>query len=382
MSALILVRPCGTESPRLDGVLAQALAAAGEAGSGAGMTEIVRIADAAHLARQLEDRALCGQRILFAAALDGTGIDMELMAMLAAIRSAGPACLAGSICACVVDGVGELYTKQAAREIVFTANMAGCTAIGRPLAEGTGSLANYRTLAGVLGLSLMETYEHSAADLVRRLMTFSPVSGSASPELLCLHASEPGTSNTLRLWDMVRTGLPETIRVRQISLRAGTVRDCRGCAFETCLHFAENASCYYGGAVVEEVYPALLACDALVLLCPNYNDAPGADITAMINRLTALYRQRPFDDKYLFALIVSGYSGSDIVARQLAGSLNMNKSFILPGHFALTETAYLPGSIDEIPGIHEEAARFGAHIGRTLGLPAGAREESTVAHSA
>ncbi len=40
-----------------------------------------------------------------------------------------------------------------------------------------------------------------------------------------------------------------------------------------------------------------------------------------------------------FGIIVSGYSGGDLVAEQLISALNMNKTFILPSRFALLETA-------------------------------------------
>ena len=53
------------------------------------------------------------------------------------------------------------------------------------------------------------------------------------------------------------------------------------------------------------------------MLCPNYNDALSANLTAFVNRLTALFRQTRFYDKALFAIVVSGYSGGDILARQL-----------------------------------------------------------------
>lgn len=53
------------------------------------------------------------------------------------------------------------------------------------------------------------------------------------------------------------------------------------------------------------------------MLCPNYNDALSANLTAFINRLTSLFRTTRFYDKALFAVVVSGYSGSDIVAEQL-----------------------------------------------------------------
>ena len=68
--------------------------------------------------------------------------------------------------------------------------------------------------------------------------------------------------------------------------------------------------------MVEEVYPAVRRCDALVMLCANYNDALSANLTACVTRLTALFRQQRFYDKRLFGLIVSGYSGGDLLARQ------------------------------------------------------------------
>jgi multimeric flavodoxin WrbA len=132
------------------------------------------------------------------------------------------------------------------------------------------------------------------------------------------------------------------------------------------MHYSQKSSCYYGGTIVEEVYPAIEACDALVMLCPNYNDAIGANLTAFINRLTALFRKRQFYDKYLFAVIVSGYSGSDIVAQQLIDSLNMNKTFLLPSHFALMETANNPGSIREVDGIEDTAQGFAENMKRYL----------------
>ena len=108
----------------------------------------------------------------------------------------------------------------------------------------------------------------------------------------------------------------------------------------------------------EEVYPAVRWADALVMLCPNYNDALSANLTAFINRLTALFRQTRFYDKAVFALVVSGYSGSDTVARQLISALNMNKAFYLPPRFCLLETANERGSLVRLPGIREKAQRF------------------------
>ena len=45
------------------------------------------------------------------------------------------------------------------------------------------------------------------------------------------------------------------------------------------------------------------------------NDALSANLTAAVNRLTALYRAASFEDKAVFAIVVSGYSGGDIDLR-------------------------------------------------------------------
>lgn len=152
--------------------------------------------------------------------------------------------------------------------------------------------------------------------------------------------------------------------------RAGTDRrcgraNCNGCSCTACLHFGEQGSCFYGGPMVEEVYPAVRRCDALVMLCANYNDALSANLTACVNRLTALFRQQRFYDKRLFGLIVSGYSGGDLLARQLISALNMNKSFFLPPHFCLLETANERGSLIRLPGIARLAHEFAAQLSRS-----------------
>lgn len=137
------------------------------------------------------------------------------------------------------------------------------------------------------------------------------------------------------------------INIQEISLWDKEINDCAGCSYETCLHFGSQGSCFYGGTISEDVYPALETCTDLLLLCPNYNDALSAYLTAFINRLTALYLKQRFYDKNIYAIIVSGYSGSDIIAGQLIAGLCMNKSFFLPARFCLMETAHEPGSIQK-----------------------------------
>ena len=59
---------------------------------------------------------------------------------------------------------------------------------------------------------------------------------------------------------------------------------------------------------------------------------------------------------------ISGYSGGDLLARQLISALNMNKSFYLPPRFSLLETANERGSLVKLPGIEAQAAAFARHI--------------------
>lgn len=118
--------------------------------------------------------------------------------------------------------------------------------------------------------------------------------------------------------------------------------------------------------MANEVYPAVLAANAVVMLCPNYNDALSANLTACINRLTALFRTVRFYDKALFGIVVSGYSGSDIVAQQLIAALNMNKTFFLPAEFCMLETANNAGTALKLDGIDERISLFAENIINTL----------------
>ncbi len=351
--ALVLISPpadSGWAGQRLDGVLSRALAG----------RQVRRVRTAAELS------GLQNQRILLALPLGDTGVNLEYMRMLARLRKE-PGLLAGCTGGLIVDGAGELYTKSAAAEAALALNWAGCALVGRPLVEGTGSLVNFTVQAQNLGSGLMETYRHAAAELAGQVEEFV-FPKREKPEILVLHASSHHTSNTMDLWARVRERLEGRCSIREIGLRNGTLSDCSGCPYTMCLHFGEQGGCFYGGVMQDEVYPAVRAADALVLLCPNYNDALSANLTAFINRLTALFRQTRFYDKAVFAVVVSGYSGGDMVARQAVAAMNMNKSFYLPPNFALIETANTPGQALALPGIDERLEGFARNILDTLCL--------------
>ncbi|MBR0171302.1 MAG: NAD(P)H-dependent oxidoreductase [Lachnospiraceae bacterium] len=328
-------------------------------------------------ARRIPERSDSPLRVLFAVCLPEDGVCFALSEMLRILR-ASRTLMRGCVGALIVDGAGELYTKSTAAQLVLAANGCGCAFIGRPLVEATGSLLNFAVTARNLGTDLMDACLQSVSALVRELLAFRGFSVIANraadnaadtvsrvPRLLALHASSHETSNTFALWRATKERLTG-METREIGLRNGVLVDCSGCPFNMCLHFGENDSCFYGGVMTDDVYPALREANAVLMICPNYNDAISANLTAFINRLTAMYRKRPFSDKALFAIVVSGYSGSDIVLSQLIAALNMNKSFFLPPHFALYATANDPGSVMKIKDIGSQIASFASGIQRTL----------------
>ena len=305
-----------------------------------------------------------GEKLLFAVALGDTGVNLEYMRILARLRRE-PELLRGCTAGLIVDANSPLYTKSTAAELTFAANLAGCSFLGRPLVEATDTLSNFNIQAKNLGTDRTGAYHAAARELVERLES-EVFPNQEKPELLVLHASSHATSNTIALWKKTREKLEDSFTFTAIGLRNGTLSDCSGCPYTVCLHFGEKESCFYGGVMAAEVFPAVRRCSGVVLLCPNFYDAISANMTAFINRLTALFRQTRFYDKALFALVVSGYSGGDILARQLISGMNMNKSFYLPGNFALLETANDPGQALRQPGIERKIDAFAQTIRTTL----------------
>ncbi len=76
----------------------------------------------------LED--LAGRRLLFAVALDEGGCNMAYYRMLSRLRRSTDTAPRAVWPRCIVTGVGEFYTKDVARDMVFAANQAGCAFLG------------------------------------------------------------------------------------------------------------------------------------------------------------------------------------------------------------------------------------------------------------
>lgn len=354
----------GSEASRLKDTLGYALSKDG--------TGVTMLNGSREFTAAASEGKLKNNRIIFAADLDESGINIEAFEVIRFLNL-NPTALEGSLGGVIIDGRSELFTKDLGRRLVFAADMAGCAFPGKPLVEATGSLANFAVSAKLWQISREQAYAKSCRLLIEKVASFeAPHRQTAfevdnhgalrKPEILAIHAGNKATSNSFSLWREAAGHLEGKAEIEEISIRNGQVLDCRGCKYEDCLHFGEQEGCFYGGVMVEKVYPAIIKSDVLVLICPNYNDSVSANIMAFINRLTALFRTNDFSRKRIYAIVVSGYSGGDIVAQQIIGAVNMNKNFILPPRFAMLETANDPGTALELPGIKERVKAFAEGI--------------------
>ena len=303
---------------------------------------------------------LRNKKIIFGVELPITGVSNNLNKFFIELFNKGYDPLLGSEGMVLVHSQYQHFTKTAAQSIIFKSNLLGCRFPGRPLIEATGNLDNFIPLEKVYKLPIDEIGLYLSEELGKRFAN-DRINKIENPKLLVLHSSNRMYSNTLTLWDMVKENL-EKIDITEINIQNGTIVDCIGCLYKTCKHYGEQTKCFYGGVVVTEVYPAILEADALVLICPNYNDMIIANLTALINRLTALFRKIKFYDKTLFSIIVSGQSGGDALAKQLISSLNINKTFRLPPYFSLMAVANDKGAIKKVPHIKKLARKFAFNI--------------------
>lgn len=307
---------------------------------------------------------LNNKKLLFAAELDNIGVDVPMLGLMSYLHDKGWNSLQNCIACVLIHSSSELGTKRFAQDIIFAANSLGCTFIGQPVIEATNDLKNFFTWQKTLEMSLETICFHLCSSLGKRLNNYIK-QNFKNPKLVVLYSSPHKISNTLNLWHMVSSNLLD-YSINEIQIENGKVLDCKGCYYNLCLHYGKQNSCFYGGFMVENVLPAIEEADAVVWLCPNYNDAISANLTAVINRLTVLYYKMSFYNKLMYGIVVSGNSGSDSVGKQLIGSLNINKGFHLPPYSVLTATANDPDAVFKIPRIEETAQNFSKHIIDTL----------------
>lgn len=303
---------------------------------------------------------LQNKKILFAVELNEIGSSNVLNDIFAELYKRGYDSLKDSEGSLLIHSNYALFTKTYAQHIVFLANNLGCSFVGRPLVEATKNLGNFTAMKKIYNMETKDICLFQCEELRKRFLDLK-IKPLNTKSLLVLHSSNRDTSNTLMLWDMIKMHI-KGVHINEINLGNGNIMDCKGCSYKTCRHFGKQSKCFYGGIVVEEVYPAVLESDTLLFVCPNYNDMITANIVATINRLTALYRKTKFYDKKIYTIIVSGYSGGDALAKQLISSLNMNKTFYLPPYFSLMAVANHRGDINNVPNIENLAKEFAKKI--------------------
>ena len=304
---------------------------------------------------------LKNKKLLFALELDNILLDIPMISFIKDITTYDNNSLKNSIGAILVNSSSELGTKNASQDLIFLCNNLGCSFLGHPIVEATKDLRNFSKWQKVLNLPLEEVLIDRAKELGNRLYKFNGFS-IKDPKILILYSTPNTHSNTLALWKMVYKSLPKKLSVEELLIENGKVLDCRGCNYNLCVHYGKNNKCFYGGVMVEQVIPSIENADIIIWLCPNYNDALAANLTAVINRLTVLYNKMNFYDKALYGIVVSGNSGGDSVAKQLIGALNINKGFYLPSNSILTATANDPKSIYSYPNIESMAKEFSDKI--------------------
>jgi len=307
---------------------------------------------------------LRNKKIIFAIELDECGFNIPLFEMLLKLKEREDDSLLGSRAVIIIQSSSELFTKSTAQKIIFLTNQMGCRFPGHPVVEATYNLYNFLTWQRTFKLPLIEIYKKQSKELAKKLIEEN-LKLINRPKILVLHSSLFKTSNTLMLWRMLKKNLIGE-DIKELHVENGTVVDCRGCSYKTCIHYSEEKSCFYGGIMVKEILPAIEEADCIIWLCPNYNDAISAKLMAVINRMTVLYKRVKFGNKTIFSIVVSGNSGSDCVAKQLIGALNINKGFRLPPYFALTATANDPGSIMNVLRIDQKAKEFAENIKREI----------------
>lgn len=301
------------------------------------------------------------KKIILICDLNEIGRDFKFDELLMVLRRAENIdCMRGASVAMINRSQSDWYTKTYARSLLLQLNMLGATILGKPLVELLPDYENLMTWQKQIHLPLETVAKNRIADLATRLMNMN-LKKFAKPKILVLHASKEEESNTLALWHLVmKTWKDSSFQYdyKEIYIERGSITDCIGCPFEVCVHEAKQLSCVVGGQYVEQIIPALEWADAIVWICPNYNDTISADLISVINRMSGFYRTRDLSTKRVYGIIVSGNSGTDAVAHQLVGSLNVNKGFSLPPKFCLGEIGNGPLSILQKAGVEDKSRDF------------------------
>ncbi len=309
---------------------------------------------------QLED--LTGKTLLLASGVNGIGNDRPMMDFLCAQKQL-PTAFRDTTVACFVESETLRFTREAGIRYLYLTNRMGAHLPGRSLVEASQDLENLDALSDALGATSEKILTGQLEGARKRLLT--PHEKKERPRLSVWTIGREGVSATRAVWDQVAQHL-QGVDYDLLSFGNQNIRDCRGCAYEICKKMGEQTRCIYDDYVVESLYPSIEACDALLILAPNYNDMLPANIVSAINRMTALFRKRKFYDKRLFSIIVAGHTGAELLSRQLISALHVNKTFALPPCFSFEVRAHNVASVEGNPTLPSRAKLFAEHIQANL----------------
>lgn len=308
----------------------------------------------------LKVNTLKSKRILFLIKLNEIGYDEYILKFLLKVKKLNID-FENSIGSIIILSDSSLYTKSFASSLIFLANSLKCSFIGHPMIEKTKDYKNFLTWQKRLNIPLEDIFIDFCKKLIKRVLNYN-YKKKYDKNICVLHSSSKKTSNTLGFWNKIKSKLDDRINIKELHVENGTVLDCIGCSYTMCMHYSKQKSCYYGGFMIKEIFPEIEKANSIVFLCPNYNDSISANLMAVINRLTALYRNINFYNKALYSVIVSGNSGSDSLAKQLIDALCINKGFFLPANFCTCEIAYEPNSIYDVFDIDKKSKIFAKNI--------------------
>lgn len=312
----------------------------------------------------LDKNTLKNKRILFIAKLNEIGYDDYILNFLLKIKNLNMD-FENSIGSLIIMSDSSLYTKSFASNLIYLANSLKCSFIGHPMIEKTKDYKNFLTWQKSLQIPLEDIFVDFSQQLIQRILEYNYVK-KYDKNICVLHSSSKKTSNTLGFWNKIKSNLDDNIHIKELHVENGTVLDCIGCSYKMCMYYSKQKSCYYGGFMIKEIFPEIEKANSVVFLCPNYNDSISANLMAVINRLTALYRNINFYNKALYSIIVSGNSGSDSLAKQLIDALCINKGFFLPANFCTHAIAYEPNSIYDVCNIDYKSKIFAKNIEKYL----------------
>lgn len=301
-----------------------------------------------------------GKKLLFVAELNSCGFDIKMLDFFSKIYKECPNAFKNSVAAILTHSCTELATKRFTQDIIFLANSMGCAFIGKSMVEATKDMRNFLTWQKTIKLPLDQICCKLSGQLGQRLQNYKH-NIIQDPKITVIYSSPHKYSNTMLLWKMISEKL-SGFKFKEILIENGKIADCKGCSYTACKHHSDRRTCFYGGFMVENVLPAVEEADCVIWLCPNYNDSYSANICATINRLTVLCHRQDFTSKLMYGIVVSGNSGSDSVAKQLIGALNLNKGFRLPPYAILSETANDPGAILKVKDIDRKVNYFTANF--------------------